>query len=61
MPIIFSFLETHIFLNGIFVYDIQGFHSSVAEDTGLMGCDAVSLGWCFWRFEGTHFPLLSTP
>jgi len=44
MSIIFSFLETHIFLNGIFVCDIQGFHSSVAEDIGLMGFDAVSLG-----------------
>jgi hypothetical protein len=44
MHIIFSFLETHIFLTGIVVCDIQVFHSSVADDSGLLGCDAVSLG-----------------
>jgi hypothetical protein len=33
----------------------RGFHSSHAEDSGLLGCDSVLLGWCpLQHIKGTY-------
>lgn len=51
LPVVFSFLETHIFLNRIFVCDVRVFHSSVTEVSGLLRCYIVALGLCFLTFQ----------
>jgi hypothetical protein len=37
------------------LYKIWGFRIGFVEDSSFLGCDAVSLIWCFLCFKGTCY------